>query len=71
MLFTVLSRFSRRKVTYAEPYINLFGRGTQSYAFNHFVIDEIVPKINAVYRTLARHQNSTMMGLMGQKSYHG
>jgi enterochelin esterase-like enzyme len=42
--------------------LNLFGWGTQSEAFNQFLVKELVPKINATYRILPGAQNSAVMG---------
>lgn len=42
--------------------LNLFGWGTQSDSFNQFLVDEVVPKINAAYRVLPGAQNTAVMG---------
>jgi enterochelin esterase-like enzyme len=42
--------------------LNLFGWGTQSEAFNQFMVEELVPKINSTYRVLPGAQNSAVMG---------
>ena len=46
----------------AGPYINVFGWGTRSDAFNKFLVSELIPKINNQYRTLSGPQNTGVMG---------
>jgi enterochelin esterase-like enzyme len=43
-------------------YINVFGWGTLSDAYNKFMVNELVPAINARYRTQTGPQNTAIMG---------
>lgn len=52
----------RREELGAGTNINLFGWGTLSEAFNQFMVDELVPKVNSSYRTLTGAQNTAIMG---------
>ena len=46
----------------AGPYIDVFGGGTLSDAFNKFVINELIPAVNKKYRTLTTPQDTAVMG---------
>lgn len=52
----------RREELGAGPSINFLGWGTSSDAFNRFMVDELVPKVNSTYRTLTGAQNTAVMG---------
>ena len=65
--FIVVAVFStegdlRREELGAGPSINLFGWGTLSDVFNHFVINELIPQVNSSYRTLTGSKNTAVMG---------
>lgn len=62
----------RREELGAGPNINFLGWGTLSDAFNHFMVDELVPKVNSTYRTLTDAQNTAVMGwsLGGLSSFY-
>ncbi len=46
----------------AGPYLNVFGWGTLSDGFNKFVVNELIPKIDATYRTQTGARNTGIMG---------
>jgi iron(III)-enterobactin esterase len=46
----------------AGPYLNVFGWGTLSDAFNKFMVNELIPKIDGKYRTRAGARNTGIMG---------
>lgn len=52
----------RREELGAGTSINFLGWGTSSDAFNRFMVDELVPKVNSAYRTLTGAQNTAVMG---------
>jgi enterochelin esterase-like enzyme len=52
----------RREELGAGPNINFLGWGTSSDAFNRFMVNELVPKVNNSYRTLIGPQNTAVMG---------
>lgn len=52
----------RREELGTGPYLNVFGWGTLSDAFNKFMVSELAPKIKASYRTLPGAQNVGIMG---------
>jgi iron(III)-enterobactin esterase len=52
----------RREELGTGPTLNLFGWGSLSEAFNQFMVNELVPKVNSTYRTLAGAKNTAIMG---------
>ncbi len=44
------------------PTLNMLGWGTKSDAFNQFIVDELVPKVAATYRTLTGAAHTAVMG---------
>lgn len=52
----------RREELGAGPYINVFGWGKLSDAFNKFMVYELVPAVDKAYRTQRGPQNTAIMG---------